>query len=40
MINALYILHVEENIQHRDINPKNILFMNNNWCLSDFKLSK
>ena len=40
MINALHILHFEENIQLRDIKPKNILYMNNNWFLSDFALSR
>ena len=27
--------HFEKNIQHRDIEPSNILFINN-WCLNDF----
>ena len=40
MINALHILHFEENIQHRDIKPSNILFINNDWCLGDFGISK
>ena len=40
MINALYILHIEENILHRDIKPSNILFINNDWCLGDFEISK
>ena len=40
MINALYILHIEENILHRDIKPSNILFINNDWCLGDFGISK
>ena len=40
MINALYLLHFEENIQHRDIKPSNILFINNDWYLGDFGISK
>ena len=39
-LNALYILHIEENILHRDIKPSNILFINNDWCLGDFGISK
>ena len=40
MINSLHTLHFEENIQHRDIKPSNILFINNDWCLGDFGISK
>ena len=34
------MLHFEENIQHRDIKPSNILFINNDWYLGDFFVSK
>ena len=40
MIKALHILYFEENIQHKDIQPSNILFINNDWCLGDFGISK
>ena len=29
-----------KNIQHRDIKPQNILFLNNNWYIADFGVAK